>query len=95
STTKGSEEVKTMWIRKSNSVMAFCMDMIQEEYDAFITKKQFRKKYVEYCKKHKIQVKTDYVIKRTLSEMFGASEDRKDVFGSGYERVWEGIKWKK
>ncbi|HMA69253.1 MAG TPA: phage/plasmid primase, P4 family, partial [Candidatus Mcinerneyibacterium sp.] len=46
STTKGSEEVKTMWIRKSNSVMAFCMDMIQEEYDAFITKKQFRKKYV-------------------------------------------------
>ncbi|MGV9142063.1 MAG: phage/plasmid primase, P4 family [Promethearchaeota archaeon] len=94
STTRGSEEVKTMWIRKSNSVMAFCMDEIEEEYDAFITKKQFRKKYVEYCKKHKIQVKSDYVIKRTLSEMFGASEDRKDVFGSGFERVWEGIKWK-
>lgn len=94
STSKGTEEVKTMWIRKSNSVMAFCMDMIEEEYDSFITKKQFRKRYVEYCKKHKIQVKSDYVIKRTLSEMFGASEDRKDVFGKGYDRVWDGIKWK-
>lgn len=94
SSTKGTEEVKNTWIRKSNSVMAFCLDSIDENYDSYITKKQFRKKYTQYCKSHKIQVKTDYVIKRTLMEMFGTSENRKEIFAGSYERVWEGIKWK-
>ncbi len=93
SSTMGSEEIKNTWIRKSNSVMAFCMDKIEEDYDNYITKKEFRKKYTEYCKKHKIKSKSDYVIKRTLEELFGASEGRKEVLGI-YQRVWEGIKWK-
>ncbi|MFW6130139.1 MAG: phage/plasmid primase, P4 family [Atribacterota bacterium] len=94
SSTRGTDEIKTTWIRKSNSVMAFCMDNVEEDYDSFISKKQFRKKYVQYCKSHKIQIKSDYVIKRTLSEMFGASDDRKAVFSNNFEWVWEGIKWK-
>jgi P4 family phage/plasmid primase-like protien len=94
SSTRGTEDVKQTWIRKSNSVMAFCLDSLEENYDSFVTKKQFRKKYVSYCKNHKIQCKSDYVIKRTLTEMFGVSEDMKDIFGRKYERVWEGIQWK-
>lgn len=93
SSTKGSEEIKNYWIRKSNSVMAFCMDKLEENYDSIISKKDFRKKYSEYCKKHKITQKSDYVIKRTLEEMFGASENRKDT-GNKWEGVWEGVKWK-
>lgn len=93
SLTKGTEEIKNYWIRKSNSVMAFCMDNIKEDYEGIILKKQFRKRYVEYCKKHKITVKTDYVIKRTLAEMFGAGEGTKYLEQKN-EYIWEGIKWK-
>ena len=55
--------------------------------------KKFRKEYVIYCKKHKIPVKSDYVIKRTLNEMFGVSEGNKEDKGV-YTGTWEGIKWK-
>jgi P4 family phage/plasmid primase-like protien len=95
STTEGSEEVKARWIRKSNSFIAFCWDMIEDEYDGRITKKSLRKKYAEYCKIHKIAPKSDFVLKKVLQENYGATEIR------GYEAdlglrndYWEGIKWK-
>jgi len=94
SSTKGTEEIKNIWVRKSNSVMAFCIDMIEDDYDNQIIKKDFRKKYVDYCKKHKIKPKSDYVIKRTLNEMFGASEGTSMGLGNKYNYVWDGIKWK-
>lgn len=94
SNTKGSEEIKNLWIRKANSFMAFCLDMIEDDYNEFITKKELRKKYRTYCNKHKVSGKNDFVIKRTLEEMFGAIEERKNTRLSYNERVWEGIKWK-
>lgn len=97
SSTRGSEEVKSMWIRRSNSFIAFCWDMIEDEYDGRITKKELRKKYAEYCKKHKIPPKSDFVIKKVLQETYGASELRNEErLGDSYIRMdsWEGIKWK-
>jgi len=93
STTKGSKEIKDLWIRKSNSFMAFCMDTIESDYDNCISKKELRKKYHIYCKTHGIITKTDYVIKRTLEELFGSIESRKVIFDH-QEHVWEGIKFK-
>jgi len=93
SCTLGSEQIKELWIRKSNSVMAFCLDTLEEDYENKISKKEFRKKYSEYCKKHKIQAKSDYVIKRTVEEMFGATEGTKSD-GDIWVKCWEGINWK-
>jgi len=75
--------------------MAFCLDCIEDEYDSYITKKELRKKYKQYCVQHKITGKSDFVIKRTLEELFGATEEKKNTFTNYNERVWEGIKWKK
>lgn len=93
STARGSDEVKNLWIRKSNSVMGLCFSEIEEDYDGFIVKRDFRRKYSKYCKQHKVPTKSDYVIKSTLQEMFGISESKREVNGV-YEHVWEGIKWK-
>lgn len=92
STTKGSDEIKKLWIRKSNSVMAFCLSKVEESYDSFIPKKEFRKRYSEFCKEHKINSKSDFVIKRTMEETFGGSEGNREVLGR-WEKVWEGVKW--
>jgi putative DNA primase/helicase len=92
SSARGSEEVKNMWIRKSNSVMAFCFNMVEDSSESWISKKEFRKKYAEYCKQHKIPPKSDFVIKRTLEEMFGTVEENKEV-NFVWEKVWGGIKW--
>lgn len=93
-TTKGSEEVKQFWIRKSNSVTAFCLEKIEENYEGNITKKEFRKRYTDFCKEHRIRMRSDFVIKRTLEELFGASEEKKEILGY-WERVWTGVQWKK
>lgn len=93
STTKGSEDVKNLWIRKANSFMAFCMDNLEEDQEAYLTKKELRKYYSRYCKLHKIPTKSDFVIKRVIQDMFGASEDRKNVDGETIH-IWIGVKWK-
>lgn len=90
SQTKGTEEIKNLWIRKSNSFSAFCLDCLEEDYETRITKKDLRKKYIDYCKKHKIKPKSSYVMKRTLEETFGAEEGT-----DGANRYWEGLKFKK
>ena len=94
STTKGSEEIKNFWIRKSNSFMAFCLDNIEDEYDSWVTKKDLKKRYIKYCKLHKINPKSDFIIKKTLNEMFGTSDDRKDIGFNTFEWAWTGIKWR-
>ena len=93
SSTRGSEEVKQLWIRKSNSCTAFCLSDVEEKYDDYISKKEFRKRYSDFCKKHKIMPRSDYVVKRTLEELFGSSEENKEVLGH-WEKVWGGISWK-
>ncbi len=96
SSTKGTEEVKDTWIRKSNSFIAFCYSDIEEDTTGIITKKELRKKYAEYCKLHKVLSKSDVVIKNTLQQMYGASEDRRNMAlsGSDFEYIWIGLKWK-
>lgn len=94
SDSKGTKETKDLWIRRSDSFMAFCFDRITEDSKSRISKKELRKEYQKYCKKHRakgIKVSSDLGIKLTLEQMFGAYEtqdyDTKD-------REWNGIKFK-
>lgn len=91
SVTKGTKEIKDLWIRKSNSFIAFCMDKIEEDYDKKISKKDLRRKYSQYCKLHKISTKSDVVIKRVLQDTYGVNESQEFDMGLRY---WEGITWK-
>lgn len=91
--TIGTAEVKNRWIRKADSFMAYCMDMIEEDYDGKVMKKELRKKYKEYCSKHKVMGVSDKAIKATLQEMFGASDDYCTI-NDAMEYVWTGIKLK-
>jgi putative DNA primase/helicase len=92
--TKGSDEIKNWWMRKSNSVMAFCEENITEEYDQTIIKKEFRSKYNQFCNDHKLVKMSDRVINETLNKTYGASEDRIEIMGT-QSYVWSGIRWKR
>jgi len=89
---KGTEEVKTMWVRKSDSFMAFCLDHIEESEEGFITKKVLRSAFHKFCRKHKLKGTSDKSIKVTLESQFGVSENRLDGYGG--EWAWTGIKFK-
>ena len=92
STSKGTQEIKNFWIRRSNSVMAFCIDNIEDDFENHILKRNFKKVYSEYCKQHKISPKSDNVIKRTIEEMYGASEGNKQDSSGQWVRKSEKIK---
>lgn len=99
SSTLGAKEIKLKWVRKSNSIIAFCMDNVDENHEGFIRKKDLRKKYSDYCKRHKIRMKSDYVIKNSLVEEYGVSEERLNSLGLNshvgeYDWCWSGISWK-
>ena len=91
---KGTKDVKDLWIRKSDSFTSFCIDCLEEDYNNFITKKDLRKNYSIYCKFHKIKGTSDKGIKATLQNMYGVDESRKYLdIGSQFLYVWEGIKF--
>lgn len=92
SQTKGSKEIKDFWVRNSDSFTSFCIDCIQEQYDSFISKKDLRKRFYKYCKKHKLKGLSDKGIKTTLEERYGVIENRK-MINETQEYVWEGIKF--
>lgn len=96
SVSKGSEEVKNLWVRKSNSFIAFCMENITEDYEGRVTKKELRKRYSKFCKDNRLISKSDVVVKRVLQDLYGASEGQVSSQFNNYlgERIWEGIKWK-
>lgn len=93
SSTAGSNQVKSTWIRKSNSFLAFCFDNLEPSSNGSILKRDLRLKYSQYCKEHKVSPKSDYVIKRALQDTYGASEERKNNLGD-WKYMWGGIKWK-
>lgn len=90
SSSQGVEEIKNMWIRKSDSFLAFCLENIEEDDECRIEKEILRNKYREYCKTHKVKKKeTDKGIKLSLEENYGVGEKRiEDIW------YWIGIKFK-
>lgn len=86
---KNTKEVKDLWIRKSDSFTAFCYDHIKEDLEGKISKKELRRLYHKYRKKHKVPSCSDKAIKITLENMFGASENQE--WGGDRDRFWEGI----
>jgi len=92
SVTIGTKQVKETWIRKSNSFIAFCLDSLDENFDGFVTKKELRRQFNVYCKKHKIKGAGDKEIKAILQDKYGVIESRK-MINADYDYVWEGIKF--
>ena len=88
-----TNETKNKWMRKSNSCMAFVLDCIEEDPEGYIIKTDFKINYVSYCRKHKIQIASDKVIKNILTTIAGAEEDRRRV-DEIQKYVWCGIRLK-
>lgn len=86
--------VKKMWIRKSSSIQAFLLDCIEESYDDIIYKVEFKQKYINYCRQHKLRVFSEKAIKTNLTNMFAVQEIRPWAEGTTRPEAWQGIKIK-
>jgi putative DNA primase/helicase len=89
---KGSEDIKQFWVRKSDSFTAFCLDHLEEDAIKEIAKAELRKAFNKYCKRHSLKGCSDKNIKAVLEEMFGATEFRGSK--DDRDRYWSGLKFK-
>jgi len=93
-----ARQTNISWLKRSNSVAAFILDEVIEDYDSHIIKGDFKRRYLSYCRSNKIKSLNDRVINATLGSETGAVSGRKTVFvegiGNEQSHVWEGIKFK-
>jgi len=85
--------VRDIWIRKSDSFMAFCMDCIEEDYDSYVIKKDLSAAYSQYCKRFELKPCTSKWIKGILEGNYGASSGQ-TTLDSDRVWIWSGIKLK-
>jgi putative DNA primase/helicase len=86
------EEVKSLWIRKSDSFGAFFLDYLELDFDCKVSKRDLRRMYSIYCKKHSIKNASDKVIKFKMDEegVFDGRSRTDDLD----DYVWEGVKFR-
>lgn len=87
---KTNEETKLWWVRNSDSCLAFCWEELEENPEAWMTKDDFRKEYLKYCRKNKISAEGDKHIHEILTRKIRAWDSQT---GEGV-RIWNGIKFK-
>lgn len=90
---KSTEELKEIWISKSDSFQAFCSKYIREDYEGNVKKQDLLRFYSKYCKINKLRLFGNIHIKYILEKEFGAFTYRKEV---DHEKVsfWSGIQLK-
>lgn len=86
-----SDEVKAIWLRKSDSLNAFVLDKCIIEYDKKILKENFYRSYVDYCKQNKIKVQSMKMITMKLSEQGVILEKERS---GKYKEYYDGIMFK-
>ena len=90
---QSASDIKKLWLRKSNSLLAFFEDHLVEDYDAWVDKREFRAVYSKYCRGHKVLPVNDKVIKEKMVTSFGSVDGRKINSDGQQIRVWNGVKF--
>lgn len=87
------DQTKKKWLMKANSVMAFIDEFIEEDYDGYMIKNDFKQNYLKYCSENKLKRVSDKVIKITLENELNAYSNREYILNE-QKHVWSGIRFK-
>ena len=86
-----TEETKTKWLRKSDSFQGFIMDCLVEDEENHVLKTDLKKAYSKYCKKYKLRISGDKIIKILIETLMGGWDERVKV-GETQKYAWFGIR---
>jgi putative DNA primase/helicase len=89
---KSTNQVKKMWIRKSDSFKAFCMDHLRESYGGSIKTSELHHEYIAYCKENELKPVGEKSMTHSLITEYGASRRQIMIEGDRFY-IWEGVKF--
>jgi putative DNA primase/helicase len=87
-----TEEVKSLWVRKSDSFMSFYMDCCVDNFESKVPKQELQKAYISYCKEHGIKISTSKRISNALNDL-GCYDGRFRGHSEDFN-YWENIGFK-
>ncbi len=94
SQSKTTKEIKSQWLRTSNSFEAFFLDKLEIDPKCNVDKNEIREEYAQYCKDNDLKIETDFVIKNTLINKGAWEKKMYMIDEEGKKRrknVWGGI----
>lgn len=89
-----ANEIRTRWIKESNSFEAFCIDHLEESYDTVVEKAELRRAYSVYCRELKKENLSDDVVKRILQKRYGSGDKRPTRSDGDRPTCWTNICFK-
>jgi len=90
---KGTEEIREDYRRRSNPVGAFVMDRIEKDPQSTVTKKGVYERYREYCMERELPVEDPSVFGRKLKKEVEVSDTRKKIDGR-QQTCYRGIRFR-
>jgi putative DNA primase/helicase len=91
---KSTELIRDEYERKSNPILAFVKDCLEEDAQAFESKKDTYNYYKSYCKKEHLPVKANNAFARELKQNINYLDEQQIGIGKDRKRVWMGIRIK-
>jgi phage/plasmid-associated DNA primase len=93
STGISTEQTREKYLRMSNPVAAFVMDMLEVSPDDFIPKKELYQSFCEYCRQNKLPTITESTFHQKLIRQVNVQDYRPKIAGKRVT-AWRGIRWK-
>lgn len=94
STNRTSKQVRQQWLRNSSSIRAFLEDCCKENYDNYVSKAEFQRRYSLYCRENNLKVQSGKVVHSVLTAEYGVTQSRPTMANGERANVWDGISFK-
>ena len=88
---KTVDDIRSQYIKMSNSLQGFIEDCVDYDPDGWISKEEFYNAFTHYCRKNKLPIKAKAVVGRELPQYVRVIVERKKI-NREYLRGWKGIK---
>jgi len=93
--TSSTQDVQKRWTREANSFAYFVENVVENDFDAMITKDDLRSAYNMFCKHLGLEPLGDQAVSHIMTRELGASSDRFRKADLGLDvRVWKRVAFK-
>ena len=89
------DKMRETYIRKSDSIHAFAMDMLEPSIDGAIPKPELWTRYLKYCGDNRVLVAIEKAFWERIPQLFQVESAQLSISGKKGVRAFRGITWKR
>ena len=91
---RSTNEIREEYIRKSDSIGAFILDMVEENSGTYILKRELYEAYGSYCRQRAYDIVSENTFHRRFYQKVNVREYNPKVEAGKQKQAWSGVKFK-